>query len=126
MAFESWKELAEELESEVYALYLASRNSRTPLAAKAVIALIVAYAVSPIDPIPDVIPVLGYIDELVVIPVGVAIALWLIPEEVMEECRARTDEEIDVGRARWIVAGIVVLLWIVIGVVAVRTVTGWV
>lgn len=126
MAFESWKDRAEELESEVYALYLASRDSRTPLAAKAVIALIVAYAVSPIDPIPDVIPVLGYLDELVVIPVGVAIALWLIPEEVMDECRARTDDEIDVGRARWIVAGIVLLLWIVIGVFALQTITGWV
>ena len=66
MAFESWKERAEELEAEVYALYLAFRDGRTPLAAKAVIALLVAYAVSPVDPIPDFIPGLGYLDELVV------------------------------------------------------------
>lgn len=123
MAFEAWRERAEELESEVYALYLALRDSRTPLTAKGVIVLTVAYAVSPIDPIPDFIPVLGYLDELVVLPVGVAIALRLIPDEVVDECRERADDEIDVGRARWIVAGIVLLVWLVLGVLAIRTFT---
>ena len=126
VAFESWKERAEELEAEVYALYLAVRDGRTPLAAKAVIALIVAYAVSPIDPIPDFIPGLGYLDELVVLPVGVAVALRLVPDEVMDECRARAGEDVDVGRARWVVAAIVVVTWVVIGVVVIRTYTDWV
>lgn len=125
MAFEAWKERAEELEAEVYALYLASRDSRTPLAAKGVIALLVAYAVSPIDPIPDFIPGLGYLDELVVLPVGVAIALRLIPDNVMDECRERASDEINVGSVRWIVAGIVLLSWLVFGVLAIRTVTNW-
>jgi uncharacterized membrane protein YkvA (DUF1232 family) len=126
MAFEAWKERAEELEAEVYALYLAFRDSRTPLRAKGVIALIVAYAVSPIDPIPDFIPGVGYLDELVVLPVGVGIALRLIPDGVMEECRERAGDEINVGRARWIVAGIVVLIWLVLGVLAIRTFTNWI
>lgn len=125
MAFESWKERAKELEAEVYALYLAFRDSRTPLVAKIVITLIVAYAVSPIDPIPDFIPGLGYLDELVVLPVGVSIALWLIPDRVINDCRERAGNELDVGRARWIVAGIVLLVWIVIGVVLILTVTDW-
>ena len=102
MAFESWKERAEELEAEMYALYLAYRDARTPVAAKGVIALLVAYAVSPIDPIPDFVPGLGYLDELVVLPLGVVLALRLVPDEVMEDCRTRTEEEIDVGKARWL------------------------
>lgn len=124
MAFEAWKERAEELEAEVYALYLAFRDDRTPLAAKGVITLIVAYAISPLDPIPDFIPGFGYLDELVVLPVGVAAARRLIPDGVMDDCRARADDEIDVGRARWIVAGLVVLLWAMIVVLAIRTLTG--
>lgn len=83
----SWKDRAEELEAAVYALYLAFRDSRPPLAARIVIALIVAYAINPIDPIPDFIPKLGYLDELVVLPIGIAIALWLIADEVMDDCR---------------------------------------
>lgn len=126
MAFESWKERAEELEAEVHTLYLAFRTDRTPRSAKVVIALVVAYAVSPIDPIPDVIPGLGYVDELVVLPVGVVIARWLIPEEIIDECRERAGDEIDVGRARWLVAGIVLLAWMVLGLLAIRTFTDWI
>ncbi|WP_458190539.1 YkvA family protein [Haladaptatus sp. NG-WS-4] len=125
MAFEAWKERAEELEAEVYALYLAFRDNRTPLTAKAVIALIVAYAVSPIDPIPDFVPGLGYLDEILVLPGGVTIALWLIPDEIMDECRERAGDEIDVGRARWVVAVVVLLLWILVGMLVVRTFTNW-
>lgn len=120
MAFASWKERAERVETEVYALCVAYRDARTPLAAKGVIAVLVAYAVSPVDPIPDFVPVLGYLDELVILPLGVALALRLIPEEVMAECRARADEELDVGNARWIAAGVAVLAWAVLGVLAVR------
>lgn len=125
-AFNEWMNRAEELEIEVYALYLAFRDDRTPLTAKAVIALIVAYAVSPIDPIPDFIPGLGYLDEFVVLPGGVAIALWLIPDEIIDECRERAGEEINMGRARWIVAAIVILLWILVGILVARTFTNWI
>jgi uncharacterized membrane protein YkvA (DUF1232 family) len=126
MAFESWRERAAELEAEVYALYLAFRDARTPLAAKVVIALIVAYAVSPIDPIPDFVPGLGYLDELLVLPIGVAIARRLVPDPILEECRERAGDEIDVGRARWIVAAVVLLVWVAIGVLAVRAFTSWI
>lgn len=107
----SWRERAEALESEVYALSLAARDNRTPMAAKGVIVLLVAYIVSPIDPIPDVIPVLGYLDELVVLPLGVAIAIRLIPDHVLSECRSRADEDLDVRRARWLGVGLTLLLW---------------
>lgn len=120
MVLASWKERAEDLQSEVYALYLASRDRRTPVVAKGVIVLIVAYVVSPIDPIPDFIPGLGYLDELFVLPLGVALALRLIPENVLAECRARADDELDVGKARWIVAGITVLAWATLLLLVVR------
>lgn len=120
MAFEAWKERAERLETEMYALYLAYRNPRTPVVAKGVIVLLVAYAVSPIDPIPDFLPGIGYLDELVVLPLGVLLARRLVPAEVMAECRGRADEEIDVGKARWIVAGVTILLWVVLIALAVR------
>lgn len=120
MAFEAWRERAEELESEVYALYLAYRDPRTPLAAKALVILLVAYAVSPVDPIPDFVPGLGYLDELVVLPLGVALALRLVPDEVVAECRDRADGDIDAGRARWVAAALTLLLWAVLAALAVR------
>lgn len=122
---EAWQDRAAELETEVYALYLAIRDSRTPFVAKIVIVLVVGYAVSPIDPIPDFIPGLGYLDELVVLPIGALIALWLVPDHIMDECRQRATEEIDAGRTRWIAAGIVLLIWISIGALLARTVTTW-
>lgn len=80
----------------VYGLYLAFRDSRTPLAAKVAIVLIVAYPVSPIDPIPTRIPGAGYLDEFVTVPVSVTFALWFIPEPVMAESRQRAGEDLEI------------------------------
>lgn len=121
MVVESWRKRAKKVESEVYALYLAYRDSRTPIAAKGVIVLIVAYAASPIDPIPDFIPGLGHLDELIVLPLGVALALRLIPDDVLSECRSRAGDEINVGKARWIVASITVLVWAILVILVLRS-----
>jgi len=91
-ALERWKEKTKRLKTEVYALYLAYRDPRVPWYAKAFADLIVAYALSPIDLIPDFIPVLGYLDDLVLIPLGVYVAIKLIPGDVMEDCRRRSIE----------------------------------
>ena len=80
-----------ELKKQVHVVYLASRDRRTPWYAKAVAGLTVAYALSPIDLIPDFIPVLGYLDDLLIIPVGIALAIKLIPKEVMAEAREKVD-----------------------------------
>jgi uncharacterized membrane protein YkvA (DUF1232 family) len=77
------------LKAETFALYLAARDPRTPWYAKLVVAGIVAYAFSPIDLIPDFVPVLGYLDDLVLIPAGIALAIKLVPDQVLMECRAR-------------------------------------
>jgi uncharacterized membrane protein YkvA (DUF1232 family) len=89
---ERWKQKSRHLKIEIYALYLAYRDPRVPWYAKAFIALVVGYAFSPIDLIPDFIPVLGYLDDLVLIPLGVVVALKMIPEKVMEDCRIRSKE----------------------------------
>src|SRR5512140_113087 len=84
-----------ELKKQVQAVYFASRDPRTPWYAKAVAGLVVAYALSPIDLIPDFIPVLGYLDDLLIIPAGIALAIKLIPKEVMTDARARVDHTTD-------------------------------
>jgi uncharacterized membrane protein YkvA (DUF1232 family) len=72
-------------------LYLACRDQRVPWYATALAAAVVAYALSPIDLIPDFVPVLGYLDELVVIPLGVLVVRWLVPDDVLADCRVRAE-----------------------------------
>jgi uncharacterized membrane protein YkvA (DUF1232 family) len=113
MHFESWKTKAKQLKGEVYALYLASKDPRTPWYAKVFAALIIGYALSPIDLIPDFIPVLGYLDDLIIVPAGIALLLKMIPREVMEECRqkARSLPEQKKNK-KWIAGLIIVLIWL--------------
>ena len=83
-----WEKWVSVLKEDTYALYLASRDRRVPWAAKIVLIVVVAYALSPIDLIPDFIPVLGYLDDMILLPLGIALAIRLIPDEVWEECKA--------------------------------------
>lgn len=125
MVPEGWAERADALVAQLYALSLAYRHPRTPARAKLVIVLTLGYAVSPIDPIPDFLPGIGYLDELVVLPLGVMLALRLTPDEVVDACRERADEELDAGAARWVAAGVVLLLWAALGALALRVFTSW-
>jgi len=99
----------------VVILYLSCRDPRVPRMAKIIALCVVAYALSPIDLIPDFIPVLGYLDDLVIIPAGVYIALRLIPREVIEENRNRAENIIksDLPRFR-AAAAVIIIFWIVI------------
>lgn len=99
------------LKRDGYAVYLASRDPRVPWYAKAVAIAVAAYALSPIDLIPDFIPVLGYLDDLILVPAGLWLAIALIPDEVMTECRARADAALQRPASR---AGLIaiILLWI--------------
>ena len=85
------KDWARALKREVVAVWIAARDPRTPVAARIVAGLVAAYALSPIDLIPDVIPVLGLLDDLLIVPLGLALAVRLIPPALMAECRARAD-----------------------------------
>ena len=86
---EQLRSRAAALRTETYAIYLAARDPRTPWFAKALVLLIVAYALSPIDLIPDFVPVLGYLDDLLIVPAGIGLALKLVPGAVMAEARKR-------------------------------------
>jgi uncharacterized membrane protein YkvA (DUF1232 family) len=103
---------ARALKTETYALYLAARDPRTPWFAEVLVLLVVAYALSPIDLIPDFIPVLGYLDDLVIVPAGIALALALIPPEVIAEARQKAQSELPDKRAGIIGAAVIVLIWI--------------
>jgi uncharacterized membrane protein YkvA (DUF1232 family) len=77
---------------------------------------VVAYALSPIDLIPDFVPVLGYLDDLVLVPLGITLAIKMIPARVMAECRERAQATLAIGRtAGRIAAAVIVLMWIVLG-----------
>lgn len=104
---------AASLKTEAYAVYLAARDPRTPWAAKALVLLVVAYALSPIDLIPDFVPILGYLDDLIIVPAGIALAMKLIPAEVMTQARETARAHSPNRRLRIAGAVIVVLVWIV-------------
>ena len=109
------------LKREVHALYFAVRDPRTPWYAKALAGAVVAYALSPIDLIPDFIPVLGYLDDLVLVPLGIAAALKLVPADVMAECRAKADAAAPASRRAGLVAAVlIVACWIALGAWAAR------
>ena len=111
-AIKLWKSRSGNLKREITALYLACKDPRVPWYAKAVALSVVGYALSPIDLIPDPIPVLGYLDDLIIIPIGIALFIRLVPTEVLDECRLRAEEKITGARkAAWIAAGVVILLW---------------
>jgi uncharacterized membrane protein YkvA (DUF1232 family) len=101
------------LKAETYALYLAARHPATPWYAKLLVAGIVAYAFSPIDLIPDFVPVLGYLDDLVLIPAGLLLAVRLVPPAVLAECRAKAAEVAANGRPVSRTAGFVIVgIWV--------------
>ena len=106
---------ARRLKEEIYALYLAYRDPRTPWYARLFAAGVVAYAFSPIDLIPDFIPVLGFLDDLILVPLGIVLALRMIPTAVMAECRQRAAETLREGRpTNWLAAGAIIGVWIVL------------
>ncbi len=110
---ENWKQKARQLKLEVYVLYLAYQDPRVPWSARVFTACVVGYAFSPIDLIPDFIPVLGYLDDLIFVPLGIKIAVSMIPTNVMTESRAKAHEIIRQGKpVNRIAAIIIVLIWL--------------
>ena len=113
------KHWARSIKADVIALWIAARDRRTPWYAKAVAAAVAAYALSPIDLIPDFIPVLGYLDDLLIVPLGIMLAVRLIPDDLMAEFRTEAARQSD--RPRSVLAAIAIaLVWIVS-----LALTGW-
>jgi uncharacterized membrane protein YkvA (DUF1232 family) len=109
---EKIKAKATQLKRELVALYLASRDPRTPWYAKTMIAAVVAYALSPIDLIPDFIPIFGYLDDLVLLPIGIWLAIRMIPPEILQDCRERAATADFQLPRNWQAAGAIFFLWV--------------
>lgn len=115
----TWKEQARKLKGEIYALYLAYRDPRVPWYAKLFTACLVGYAFSPLDLIPDFIPVLGYLDDLVIIPLGVVLALRLIPQPVIFEYREKARLALQNKPVNWTAAGVIAIFWLLLAVIVI-------
>jgi len=116
---ESW---ARRLKVEVYALYLAYKDPRVSWYARVFAAVVVGYAFSPIDLIPDVVPVLGYLDDIILVPLGVALAIKMIPPHVLAECREKAHDAKNRPVSK-VAAVVVIAVWIALAALAVRLVT---
>ncbi len=109
-----WSEKVKQLKTEVIVLYFAFKDRRTPWYAKALIAVIIAYALSPVDLIPDFIPVLGYLDDLILVPAGIYLAIKLVPKEILEEHRQKAGTRSIDSRAKWIASAVIVVIWLLV------------
>jgi uncharacterized membrane protein YkvA (DUF1232 family) len=116
-AMERLRGWAREIKRDVHALYLSARDPRVPWYAKAVALAVAAYALSPIDLIPDFIPVIGYLDDLIIVPLGIVLAVRLIPADVLAEHRA-TASELGKRPTSLTAAVVIVAIWIGLALVA--------
>lgn len=118
---EKIKYWAKKLKTYIDILYLVYKNRRTPWYAKVVVAITVGYAFSPIDLIPDFIPIFGFLDDAILLPVLIWLSLKLIPKEVIESCKLEAENIFKEGRPRnYIVGGIIILIWILIALIIIN------
>ena len=112
---EKAKETSKELKRDIKAIYFAYKRPELPWYTKTLAAVVVGYALSPIDLIPDFIPILGYLDDLVLIPLGIYFVVKLIPEDIMDQCRVQSEESFKNSKPKgWIAGSVIALLWIFI------------
>ena len=112
---EKIKAWAKNLKRQLFILYFAYRDERIPWYVKLFTACIVAYAFSPIDLIPDFIPILGYLDDVIILPLGIMFALKMIPQDVISDCEVKANEMMKNGKPKnWIVGSLIIFIWSVI------------
>ena len=105
---------------DTFILYLAARHPETPWYARLLVAGIVAYALSPVDLIPDFVPVLGYLDDLILIPMGIALAIKMIPPAVLAACRVRAREVMQHDKpVSRVAAAVIVVIWVTLAVLCI-------
>jgi uncharacterized membrane protein YkvA (DUF1232 family) len=108
---DQWKQWARTIKRDAHALYLAARDPRVPWYAKGLAIAIAAYAASPIDLIPDFVPVVGYLDDLIIVPLGIVLVIKLIPPDIIAEHRALASAAQD-RPVSWTAAAIFVAIWV--------------
>lgn len=112
--FERIKSWAKQQKRKLLILYFAYKDGRTPWYAKVIAVCVVAYAFSPIDLIPDFIPILGYLDDVVLVPLGVWVAMKLVPQSVIQTCTVKADQRTrNVKPKNILVGGLIIVVWIV-------------
>ena len=113
--FDKIKKWARQLKRKVFVLYFAYKDNHTPWYAKVFAMCVVAYAFSPIDLIPDFIPILGYLDDLILIPLGVALAMKMIPQAVIQESTLKAEEREKAGKPKnWLVGSLIIVVWLAV------------
>ena len=106
---------AKKLKKQLFILYLAYKDERVSWYTKVFTACVVAYAFSPIDLIPDFIPVLGYIDDIIIVPLGIMLALKMLPISVIEDCTIKAEELIQNEKPQnWVAGSIIIVVWLLI------------
>lgn len=113
------RQWARTVKRDVHAIWLAARDSRTPWFVKMLALAVATYAISPIDLIPDFIPILGYLDDILIVPLGIMLVVRLIPPEVMKECRESAAQASERPVSR-VAAGVIIVIWIACAVLLVR------
>lgn len=114
---EGWRDRARVLHTEAHAIYLASKGPRVPWYAKVLAACVLGYLLSPIDLIPDFIPVIGHLDDLIIVPAGILLVVKLIPADVMAEHRERAHAAAIEQKPNWIAAIVIAVVWLVLLVI---------
>ncbi len=121
----TWQQKVRQLKKETYAIYIACKDPRVPWYARVFAGFVVAYAFSPIDLIPDIIPILGYLDDLILVPLGIMLVIKMIPPNVLAECREKAEDVISQGKPTSKIAAVVIVtIWLLLGVLAVVWVVG--
>lgn len=113
-AIEQFKNRMKKIKEDIFIIAEAYKHPETPLYSKVLAIIIVAYAFSPIDLIPDFIPVLGYLDDLILVPLGIAILLKLIPDHIIEDSREKVAASGKVKQKNWIAGTMIVLVWVLV------------
>ena len=114
---QTWKQRVRQLKKEQLAIYIACKDPRVPWYARVFAGFVVAYALSPIDLIPDVIPILGYLDDLILVPLGIILVLKMIPPAVLAECREKAEAAMNQDKpTSWIAAIVIVAIWLLLGI----------
>ncbi|MDC3418313.1 YkvA family protein [Aquibacillus salsiterrae] len=113
-ALTSLKSKARKVKQDIFVLVEAYKHPKTPLFVKLLSIIIVAYAFSPIDLIPDFIPILGYLDDVILIPIAITFIIKLIPTDVLEECRDLVRNSPKEKKKNWIAGSIIILVWVAV------------
>lgn len=111
----NWKDRAKKLKTDIPTIFFALKEKDTPIVAKVLAGIVILYALSPIDLIPDFIPVLGYLDDIIILPGLIALTITMIPSDVMEKCRIQSRELLEDSKTKhWYYAIPFLLIWMVI------------